>query len=184
VWRMLTSARTTDPWLRAFIVVTFLAALMQLVLSGGEAFTARPLERILSSVGVACVYACYMAGRFFGTNRAKAAQGVFIACGLFIVGLSALRMTDRELAEYFVSAQIILHLSLSLLFLAINAGLSALMAMNFLRVPSGRRKGILEIASGLAITLMLVSELFPWPHEIHAPVCALIAASCQLIARR
>ena len=181
---MLTSTRKVDPWLRAFIGATLLAALAQLLLSHGDSFTARPLERILSSVGVATVYACYMAGRYFGTNKAKAAQGVFIACGLFIVGLSALRMADRELAVCFVSAQIILHLSLSLLFLAINAGLSALMAMNFLRVPSGLRKGILEIASGVAVTLMLLSEIFPWPHEIHAPACAVIAAACQLIARR
>lgn len=92
-------------------------------------------------------------------------------------------MVDRELAEYLVSAQIILHLSLSLLFLAINAGLSVLMAMNFLRVRSGRQKGLLEIVSGLAIALMMLSELFPWPHEIHAPVCAIIAAICQVIAK-
>lgn len=180
---MLTSTPRIDPWLRAFVGSTLVAALVQLALSASDSFTARPLERILSSVGVASVYACYLASRFFGANRAKAAQGVFLACGLFIIGLSGLRMVDRELAEYFVSAQIILHLSLSLLFLAINAGLSVLMAMNFLRVRSGRQKGLLEIASGLAITLMMLSELFPWPHEIHAPVCAIIAAICQVVAK-
>lgn len=180
---MLTSTRRIDPWLRAFVGATLVAALVQLALSASDPFTARPLERILSSVGVASVYACYLARRFFGANRAKAAQGVFLASGLFIIGLSGLRMVDRELAEYLVSAQIILHLSLSLLFLAINAGLSVLMAMNFLRVRSGRQKGLLEIVSGLAIALMMLSELFPWPHEIHAPVCAIIAAICQVIAK-
>lgn len=179
---MLASARRIDPWLRAFVGATLVAALVQLALSASDSFTARPLERILSSVGVACVYACYMAGRYFGANKAKAAQGVFIACGLFIVGLSALRMTDRELAEYFVSAQIILYVSLSLMFILVNAGLSGAMAMNILRVRSGRRRGILELASGLAITLMMLSELFPWPHEIHAPVCAVVAAICQVAA--
>lgn len=180
---MLTSTRTVDPWLRAFVGATLVAALVQLALSASDPFTARPLERILSSVGVASIYACYMAGRYFGTNKAKAAQGVFIACGLFIVGLSALRMTDRELAEYFVSAQIILYVSLSLMFILVNAGLSGALAMNILRVRSGRRRGILELASGLAITLMMLSEPFPWPHEIHAPVCAIIAAICQVVAK-
>lgn len=180
---MLTSTRRIDSWLRAFIGATLVAALVQLALSSSDPFTARPLERILSSVGVACVYACYMAGRFFGANKAKAAQGVFIACGLFIMVLSGLRMVDRELAEYFVSAQIILHVALSLMFMGINGGLSAAMAMNILRVRSGRRRGILELASGLAITLMMLSELFPWPHEVHAPVCAIIAAICQVVAK-
>lgn len=179
---MLTSTRRIDPWLRAFIGGTLVAALVQLALSGADPFTARPLERILSSVGVASVYACYLASRYFGANKAKAAQGVFIACGFFIIGLSALRMADRELAEYFVSAQIIMHVALSLMFILINAGLSGAMAMNILRVPSGRRKGILEIASGIAITLMMLSELFPWPHEIHAPACAILVAICQVVA--
>ncbi|MBU3679784.1 MAG: hypothetical protein FGM32_09290 [Candidatus Kapabacteria bacterium] len=181
---MLTSTRKIDPWLRAFIGTTLVAALAQLLLSSGDAFTARPLERIISSVGVASVYACYMAGRYFGTNKAKAAQGVFLACGLFIIVLSSLRMVDRELAEYFVSAQIILHVALSLMFIGINAGLSGVMAMNILRVRSGRTAGILEIISGLAITLMMLSVLFPWAHEIHAPICAIVAAVCQLSARR
>ncbi|MFM8771835.1 MAG: hypothetical protein ACKOE4_07435 [Candidatus Kapaibacterium sp.] len=179
---MLTSTRGVDPWLRVFIGATLVAALVQLLLSNGDAFTARPLERIISSVGVASVYACYMAGRFFGANKAKAAQGVFMACGLFIILLSSLRMVDRELAEYFVSAQIILHVALSLMFMGINGGLSGAMAMNILRVRSGRRAGMLEIISGLSITMMMLSELFPWPQEIHAPVCAIIAAASQVIA--
>lgn len=179
---MLTFSRTVHPWLRAFIGVALVAAIVQIPLSEGDPFTARPFERILSSVVVACVYACYMAGRFFGTNKAKAAQGVLMACGLFMIVLSGLRMADRELAEYFVSAQIMLHLALSLMFIGINAAFSGVMAMNFLRVRSGRRRGILEIVSGSAITLMMLSELFPWPHEIHAPVCAIIAAASQVIA--
>ncbi|MEN9281604.1 MAG: hypothetical protein RL594_539 [Bacteroidota bacterium] len=180
---MLTSSRTVNPWLRAFIGMTLVAAIIQIPLSNGDPFTARPFERIFSSVVVACVYACYMAGRFFGTNKAKAAQGVLMACGLFMLVLSGLRMADRELAEYFVSAQVILHLALSLMFIFINAGFSGVMAMNFLRVRSGRRRGVLEITSGTAITLMMLSELFPWSHEIHAPVCAIIAAICQVVAK-
>ncbi|HBB26251.1 MAG TPA: hypothetical protein DCZ59_08305 [Bacteroidetes bacterium] len=179
---MLAPSQRIDPWLRIFVVTTLIAALTQLALSGGDGFTARPFERIFSSVGVACVYACYMAGRYFGANKAKAAQGVFLACGIFILGLSALRMADRELAEYLVTAQIIMHVALSMAFIGINLGLSGIMAMNILRVPSGRRRGILEIISGLAVTLMMLSVLFPWPQEIHAPVCAIIVAVCQIVA--
>jgi hypothetical protein len=181
---MLTRSQDINPWLRIFVATVLVAALSQLALSGGNGFTARPFERIFSSVGVACVYACYMAGRYFGANKAKAAQGVFLACGVFILGLSALRMADQEMAEYLVSAQIIMHVALSMAFIGINLGLSSILAMNILRVPSGRRRGVLEIISGLAITLMMLSVLFPWPHEIHAPVCAMITAVCQLLARR
>lgn len=180
---MLTRAKHVDPWLRIFVATTLVAALTQLALSGSDGFTARPFERIFSSVGVACVYACYMAGRYFGANKAKAVQGVFLACGIFILGLSALRMADREMSEYLVTAQIIMHVALSMLFIGINLGLSGIMAMNILRVRSGRLRGTLEIISGLAITLMMLSVLFPWPQEIHAPVCAIVAAACQVIAK-
>lgn len=179
---MLTSMQRTDPWLRIFIGLTLVAAVVQLFSSSLDRFTFQPFERILSSVGVASIYACYLAGRFFGTNKAKAAQGVFMASGFFAIALSALRMADKELSLYLVAAQLIIHVGLSMMFLLINGGISTVMAMNFLRVRSGRRKGILEIASGLAISLMMLSVLFPWPHEIHAPVCAMIAAVCQVIA--
>ena len=181
--RMLTTVRV-DPWLRAFVGTTFVAAVVQLILSNGDTFTARPFERIFSSVGVASVYACYMAGRYFGTNKAKAAQGVFLFCGLFALLLSGARMADTALAEYLVSAQILVHVALSMMFIGINAGLSGALAMNILRVRSGRRSGILEILSGISVSLMMLSVLFPWPHEIHAPACALITAVCQLLARR
>lgn len=179
---MLVSTQRTDPWLRIFIGMTLLSAIVALASASLDRFTYQPLSRIFSSVGVASVYACYLAGRYFGANKAKAAQGVFIASGLFALLLSLLRVVDSELATYLVAAQVVIHVGLSMMFLMINGALSTIMAMNILRVPSGRRRGLLEIIAGIAVSLMLLSVLFPWPHEIHAPVCAVIVAVCQMIA--
>ncbi|MEY2719806.1 MAG: hypothetical protein RLZZ273_1172 [Bacteroidota bacterium] len=163
---------------------------LAVVAGGGASFAAIALEidpllqlgRVILITGSGAMYACYQASKFFGTQSAKMVQGVFLACFVFLLLISAGRLFGGSISQDLAVVQLIGFMGFGYLFPAAILGFAGLMASNYMRVPSGRIRGIREIAAALAASLMAFGGFFHWLPEVHALVCALVVMILVLTA--
>lgn len=170
-----------DPWMWRFVVVVAVGALTTIVAIVVNIDPLLHLGRIIMTTGGGAFYACYLSEKFFGTHGAKMLQGVFLAALLFLVLVSAARLFGGTIATDLIVVQLIGYMGLSMLYSVSIVGFAGLMASNYMRVPSGRNKGIREIASGVAAALMMYSGFIELSPELLALVCALVVVLLAIL---
>ena len=173
-----------DPWMWRYVLVVVAGALTSITAVVVEIDPMLQLGRVVMSIGGGAMYTCYVAEKFFGTQGAKMVQGVFLACFLLLLLLSGARLFGGTIAQDLAVAQLIGYMGLSILFPVAIFGFSGLMASNYMRVSSGRMRGIRELISALAACLSMYSGFFNWQPEITALACAIIVVIVVSISSR
>lgn len=164
-----------DPWMWRFVLTVIVGAITSLAAIFTNIDPLLQLGRVIMTIGGGAVYTCYVADKFFGTQGAKMVQGVFLACFLLLVLISISRLFDGSISADLAIVQIIGYMGLSMLLPVSIFGFSGLMASNYMRVRSGRMRGIRELAAALSVSLMMYSGFFQWSPEITALACSAVA---------
>jgi len=164
-----------DNWVWRYALAVAAGSVTSLAAIALEIDPLLQVGRVVLITGSGAMYACYQASKFFGTQSAKMVQGVFLACFMFLLLISAGRLAGGTISQDLAVVQLIGFMALGYLFPAAILGFAGLMASNYMRVPSARMRGVREIATALAVSLSAFSGFFHWSPEIHALICALVA---------
>lgn len=163
-----------DVWVWRYALAVAAGAAVSLFAIAFEIDPLLQVGRVILITGSGAMYACYQASKFFGTQSAKMVQGVFLACFLFLMLISGARLFGGSVSQDLAVVQLIGFMAMGYLFPAAILGFAGLMASNYMRVPSGRVRGIREIATALVVSLTPFSGFFHWSPEIYALICALV----------
>lgn len=163
-----------DPWMWRFVVAVVIGAGLSIAAVMMQVDPLLQLGRVMMTIGGGAMYTCYVADRFFGTQGAKMLQGVFLACLLLLLLISTARLVGGSISQDLAVVQLIGYMGLSMLFPISIFGFSGLMASNYMRVRSGRIRGIRELVAAALVSLMMYSGFFHWSPEITALVCAVL----------
>lgn len=161
-----------DPWMWRFVIAVISGAGLSITAVMMQVDPLLQLGRVMMTIGGGAMYTCYVADRFFGTQGAKMLQGVFLACLLLLLLISSARLFGGSISQDLAVVQLIGYMGLSMLFPISIFGFSGLMASNYMRVRSGRIRGIRELIAAALVSLMMYSGFFHWSPEITALVCA------------
>lgn len=161
-----------DPWIWRFVIAVVTGALLSIAAVMTEVDPLRQLGLVVMTIGGGAMYTCHVADRFFGTQGAKMVQGVFLACFLLLLLISSARLFGGSISQDLAVVQLIGYMGLSMLFPISIFGFSGLMASNYMRVRSGRIRGIRELVAAALVCLMMYSGFFRWSPEITSFVCA------------
>jgi len=164
-----------DPWMWRFVVVVVVGAVISIAAIVMKIDPMIQLGRIIMTTGGGAFYACYLTAKFFGTQGAKMLQGVFLAGLLFLVLISVARLFGGTIAADLLIVQLVVYMGLSMFYSVSIVGFAGLMTSNYMRVPSGRGKGIREIIAGIAAALMMYGGFFGLSPELFALAGALVA---------
>ncbi len=161
-----------DPWMWRFVSVVVAGAVLSIAAVIMEIDPLLQLGRVVMTIGGGAMYSCYVADRFFGMQGAKMLQGVFLACFLLLLLISSARLFGGSIAQDLAVVQLIGYMGLSMLYPVSIFGFSGLMASNYMRVRSGRMRGLRELMAAALVSLMMYSGFFHWSPEITSLVCA------------
>lgn len=173
-----------DPWMWRYVLMVTAGAVTSIIAVVQGVDSMLQLGRVIMTTGAGAMYTCYVADRFFGTQGAKMVQGVFLACFLVLLLLSGARLLGGTISQDLAVAQLIGYMGLSMLFPVAIFGFSGLMASNYMRVPSGRIRGLRELIAALAACLSMYSGFFNWQPEIAALACTVIVVIVVSIGSR
>lgn len=150
--------RILDPWYLAMLASAITGLLLSL-LGSGNGNLLRAGDVILKT-GPATFFACHLAERYFDVLRSRLLRWVMIGAFTLLTATLILEIIDPALFVPLIVLQVILLVAEQIGLALACVGLTLPMAANNLRVPSGRIRGYVAIASAL---LMAITPFVEWP---------------------
>lgn len=170
-----------EPWIWRYVLTVIIGSVVYLASAYYPDGAPLQLARVVVSVGAGSMYSCALASRFFGAGGAKMFQGVFLAGFLFLVLISVGRFFGGSISIDLATVQAFGYAALILMFTIPIMGLSGLMASNYMRVPSGRSRGLREIASALSVLTGMYSGMIVQRAEWHEGVFLPLVLVCVIV---
>lgn len=161
-------------WFMA-IILTLATGLATKMIGGTEHMLAHSIASILLELAVPGLYMSHLASDFFPPQRARAVQ--WLVCGgilalLFVVVVASVVPT---LSMPLVHVRIWSYVALQLGIVLGVVALGTTMAMNYLRVPSGRFRGI------TLLVMVALAASIPWVSWDVAAMLAVLLLSVRSV---
>ena len=150
--------RAFDVWYLA-LMATAVGGLLCTLFGQGNADLLRAGDVILKT-GPATFFACHLAVRYFDVQRSRLLRWVMIGAFTLLTATLILEIIDHSMFVSLIVLQVILLVAEQIGLAIACIGLTLPMAMNSLRVESGRMRGYIDIAMAL---LMAATPFVEWP---------------------
>ena len=157
------------------IILALAAGVATKVLGGAEHLLAHAVASILFKLAVPGLYMAHLASEFFPPQRARAIQ--WLVCGgiLALLAVVVVAFAVPALSMPLVHVRIWSYVAIQLGIVLGVVALGTIMAMNYLRVPSGRFRGI-----ALLVMVALAASI-PWMSWDVAAMLAVLLLSVRVV---